>query len=45
MPVKASPVLYGWLAMLGSDVRIETPARLRDDYLAYLRNILGTYEG
>ena len=41
--VKESPVFYGWLAQLGSEIQIEAPASLREGYLAFLRNILQSY--
>ncbi len=41
--VVESPVLYGWIAMLGSKVAIESPNSVKEHYLAYLRDILKRY--
>lgn len=43
VPVKASPVFYGWLATLGADVKIESPKKLRESYLEWLQQIVGSY--
>ena len=43
VPVKASPVFYGWLATLGADVKVESPKRLRESYLEWLQQIVDSY--
>lgn len=44
VPVRKSPVLYGWIAMLGDGAELLKPKALRDGYADWLRGILGTYE-
>ncbi len=41
--VMASPVFFGWLAQMGDSVVIESPVRLRDEYVAFLEKIAATY--
>lgn len=43
--VMKSPVFFGWLAQFGNDVRIERPAALAQEYAAYLRAIVESYDG
>ena len=43
VPVMVSPVFFGWLAQLGTQVKIERPASLVTEYSEYLRAILGNY--
>lgn len=42
--VMEAPTFYGWLATLGTSVRIESPASIRDAYTAYLQKVLDCYE-
>lgn len=42
--VMKSPVLFGWLAQLGSHVHIEKPASLAAEYRDYLTDIVSAYE-
>ena len=41
--VAPSPVFFGWLAQFGRAMRIEAPAALVAEYVAYLREILEDY--
>lgn len=41
--VMEAPTFYGWLATLGTQVRIESPQRARDAYADYLERIVDTY--
>lgn len=43
VPIIVSPVFFGWLAQLGSQVKIERPASLAAEYVSYLQGILGQY--
>ena len=43
VPVRMSPVLYGWLAMLGDEAEIMRPKSLRDSYAAWLESVLEKY--
>ncbi len=40
VPVRESPVLYGWLATLGDGAEVLHPKTLRDGYADMLRGIL-----
>ena len=42
--VKESPVFYGWLATLGTNVVIENPVSLRKSYNAWLTGIVDLYQ-
>lgn len=44
VPVRKSPVLYGWITTLGGGAELLKPKALRDGYANWLRGILGTYE-
>ena len=44
LPVTVSPQFFGWTAALGSEVAIERPSYVKDQFTAYLKNILQTYE-
>ncbi|MBR2836609.1 MAG: WYL domain-containing protein [Coriobacteriales bacterium] len=44
VPVRKSPVFFGWLATLGNGAEILRPKALRVDYANWLRQILGKYE-
>lgn len=39
--VRKSEQFFGWVAGLGGTVRIESPATLKDEYIAYLRRLIG----
>jgi predicted DNA-binding transcriptional regulator YafY len=41
--VAVSPPFFGWLAGFGSAVVVEKPASVRDEYAAWLRDILAGY--
>lgn len=41
--VMEAPTFYGWLATLGTDVRIEQPQSTRESYISYLRGIAESY--
>lgn len=41
--VKESPVFFGWLAQLGSEVEIESPEWLRERYVTFLKDIVDSY--
>ena len=41
--VMLSPTFYGWLAQFGDEVVIESPARVREAYVGYLKGIVDTY--
>ena len=43
-PVTVSPQFFGWLAALGSDVSIVRPASVREQFTAYIKDILHNYE-
>lgn len=43
VPVQSSPVFFGWMATLGDQAEILSPASLREDYAAWLGRILGKY--
>lgn len=43
VPVRVSPVLYGWLATLGDGAEILGPKSLRDGYAEWLKGILRNY--
>ena len=43
VPVRESPVLYGWLSILGDDAEILSPKTLRDRYANWLQRILERY--
>ena len=43
VPVRESPVFYGWLATLGDGSEVLRPKSLRDGYTDWLRGILGKY--
>lgn len=45
VPVRESPVLYGWIAMLGDGAEILRPKALREGYADWLRRVLRKYEG
>ena len=38
--VVPSGQFYGWLAGLGTEIRIESPVDIKEEYYRYLRNIL-----
>ena len=42
--VHESPVFFGWLAIMGSNIEIEKPKALRDAYKDYIREIFEVYE-
>lgn len=44
VPVRESPVLYGWIAMLGDGAELLRPKALRDGYADWLARILSKYE-
>ena len=44
LPVSVSPQFFGWIAALGSDVVIERPASVKDQFRDYLKDILNAYE-
>ena len=44
LPVAISPQFFGWIAGLGSEVAIERPVSVKDQFAAYLKDILQTYE-
>lgn len=44
VPVRESPVFYGWLATLGDGAEVVRPKTLRDGYADWLRGILDKYE-
>lgn len=44
VPVRESPVFYGWLAALGVGAEALRPKALRDGYAGWLRGILDKYE-
>ena len=39
-----SPQFFGWISGLGGRVQIATPEEVREEYQAYLKNILSQYE-
>lgn len=41
--VKASVWFYSWLVGLGTDVKIVSPDNVREEYIAYLRDIADSY--
>ena len=41
--VMQAPTLYGWLATLGTNVRIEQPQSLKEAYRTYLQGIIEQY--
>jgi predicted DNA-binding transcriptional regulator YafY len=41
--VRPAPTFFGWLAQFGTDIVIEQPADLRQQYAAYLDNIVAAY--
>ena len=41
--VMEAPTFYGWLATLGTDIRIEAPASLQKSYKRYLQEIVASY--
>jgi hypothetical protein len=43
--VRKSPVLYGWLAMLGDGAEVLRPKMLRDGYATWLERILEKCRG
>ncbi|MEG1397629.1 MAG: WYL domain-containing protein [Raoultibacter sp.] len=43
VPVLESTVFFGWLAQFGTQVRIEKPAKLAQNYRDYLAEIVATY--
>ena len=43
LPVTVSPQFFGWLAALGSEVIIERPASVKDQFTAYIKDILDKY--
>lgn len=43
VPVELSGQFYGWLAGLGSDIKITSPAAVAEDYAQYLKHILQRY--
>lgn len=43
VPVRESPVFYGWLATLGDGAEVVRPKALRADYAKWLREILDRY--
>lgn len=43
VPIRESPVFYGWLATLGGGAEILRPKALRDGYADWLREILAKY--
>ena len=45
VPVRESPVLFGWLATLGDGAEVLRPKALRDGYADWLRRVLDNYEG
>lgn len=42
--VLEAPTFYGWLVQFGDDIVIEAPESLRNSYVAYLRDVVATYE-
>ena len=44
VPVRESPVFYGWLATLGDGAEVVRPKALRDGYADWLRETLGRYK-
>ncbi|WP_165043943.1 YafY family protein [Adlercreutzia sp. ZJ138] len=44
-PVMVSPVLFGWLAQFGCQIRVEKPASVRREYAQWLRDAASLYEG
>lgn len=44
LPVTVSPQFFGWLAALGSEVHITRPASVRDQFAAYIKDILHNYD-
>ena len=44
LPVTVSPQFFGWLAALGSEVSIVRPASVREQFTAYIKDILHNYE-
>ena len=42
--VAVSPQFFGWVTGLGTGIQIEGPASVREEYQAYLRQILEAYE-
>ena len=44
LPVTVSPQFFGWLAALGSEVSIVRPAPVREQFTAYIKDILHNYE-
>lgn len=43
MDVAVSPQFFGWLAGLGTHVRIESPEDVREEYVKYLETLRGIY--
>lgn len=43
VPVRMSPVLYGWLAILGDGAEILKPSGLRESYICWLNRIIERY--
>ena len=44
VPIMVSNQFFGWLAGLGTGVRVESPARVSEEYRVFLQRILGQYE-
>ncbi|MBQ9058356.1 MAG: WYL domain-containing protein [Atopobiaceae bacterium] len=44
VPVRLSPVLYSWIAMLGDGAEILSPRLLRERYVGWLKSITAIYE-
>lgn len=44
VPVAVSPQFYGWLAGLGEGALISSPAKIADEYKAYLGKLLEAYQ-
>ncbi len=44
VPVTVSPQFFGWLAALGSEVSIVRPSPVKEQFTAYLKDIIKTYE-
>ncbi len=42
--VQKSPQFYAWLSGFGRDVELVFPNSVRNDYVDYLKNLLGTYQ-
>ena len=42
--VEISPQFYGWLSGFGTKVKIMNPDSVRNEYVEYMRSILGQYE-